>query len=421
MSAGANFRMKTIARDLSAEQVVHKMLALQKSAQFSEVRVLPMSNSKTRFMIGGYRWPSRQTRRRYGVGKTKNPSTSVLPLFGGPLDRWELPPDVHFSKGDVVSLTVPDNRVAVAATITGGPYTKAGSVFYKVRYTRPTDNKPIMRTVSERQIASITNPVDDENSFIPPAKRRYDKGDNVQFQTASYVLAGIVKDWTFDQFRGFYYDIEVGFGRTGSRRLESVHQDYVLAKLTAEEYATASRQNPSIKKVPTPNQVLFGQNGKTKVGWIHNETADRYHIAYREGAALRYVWRPKEKTKFVATGRYGRPTRNHCPSTANPGKQPYIQMTPALARAVKLSKRFHHFDPRTVSKFHVDWPKALTCIGAGVRIDYLCDKFDGKPRVYFHEFENLATVYVGDKPQADGTNLLIIKGKFRITQNGIEG
>lgn len=170
--------------------------------------------------------------------------------------------------------------------------------------------------------------------------------------------------------------------------------------------------NPTPSGAATPNQVLFGMRGKTVVGWINRESGDKYEISYKVGAGLKTVWRRKDKVKFQATGKRGR-IRNNCPKAANPD--------PALDQAVRLSKAFHGFDPRSIKKVNVEWPKALVLLGPCVRLDYYSDKFDGKGRIYFHEFEKPAAVYAAESVQPDGTSLLIVKGNFRIRPEGITG
>jgi len=172
-----------------------------------------------------------------------------------------------------------------------------------------------------------------------------------------------------------------------------------------------ARINPSQAGAVTPNQVIFGKGGKSLVGWINRETPTRYEISYKVGSGLAHVWRAKDKVKFMATGRRGR--SNPCPKKANPDA--------ALDQALKLSKEFHGFDPRKIHKVKIEWPKALVMLGPCVRLDYHSDKFDGKPRIYFHEFEKPAAVYAAESPQPDGTNLLIIHGHFRIKPEGITG
>lgn len=171
-------------------------------------------------------------------------------------------------------------------------------------------------------------------------------------------------------------------------------------------------QNPSAGAGVTPNQVLFGMRGKTVVGWINGESPTRYQITYKTGAQTRTVWRMKNRVKFMATGKYGK-VRNRCPKSANP-EQP-------LKRALRLSEEFHGAAPRKISRTFIDWPRALVQIGSAAQVDYISDKFDGKLRQYFHQFEKPALVLAGASPQRDGDNLLIIKGKFKITQKGIEG
>ena len=184
-----------------------------------------------------------------------------------------------------------------------------------------------------------------------------------------------------------------------------------VSKLAQNELSRRGR-NPSQAGKVSPNQVKFGMRGKTVVGWINRETPTRYEINYKAGAALRSVWRDKNKVKFQLSGRPGR-VRNVCPKAANPAE--------AVNKAMRLSKSFHGFDPRRIKGVDLDWPKALVCLGPCVRLDYYSDKHDGKPRIYFHEFEKPAAVYAAESPQPDGTNLLIIHGHFSIKPEGITG
>lgn len=93
----------------------------------------------------------------------------------------------------------------------------------------------------------------------------------------------------------------------------------------------------------------------------------------------------------------------------------------ARQRAVELSERFHGFKARKVHKVEIEWPDSLVCLGAAVRVDYISDKFDGEVRRYFHEFESPVVLYCDAEPQPDGSNLLVIIGKFTIEPDGITG
>lgn len=104
---------------------------------------------------------------------------------------------------------------------------------------------------------------------------------------------------------------------------------------------------------------------------------------------------------------------NPCHAKSNPAG--------SLRRALKLSEKFHGAPPRKIKNINIRWPKALVQIGSAAQVDYVSDKFDGKLRQYYHEFEKPALILTAEKPQADGENLLIIKGQFRITKNGIVG
>lgn len=177
-----------------------------------------------------------------------------------------------------------------------------------------------------------------------------------------------------------------------------------------------ARKNPAAGRI-TSNQVLFGSRGKTLVGWINRETPTRYEITYKDGATTRTLWRRKDKVKFQATGRAGKlpKTPNRCPKQANP------TTNGELIDAARLSEKFHGFKPRRISQANITWPRALVRIGACAQVDYVSDKFDGKLRQYYHEFEKACHVYAFPRPQADGSNALLIVGKFKIDKDGLIG
>lgn len=172
-------------------------------------------------------------------------------------------------------------------------------------------------------------------------------------------------------------------------------------------------KNPSPAHGATPNQVTFGSRGKVKVGWISRKTPTMYEVTYKDGASTKTVMRKKNKVTFTASKKRGTLKKNPCLKTANPAIE--------TRRAVELSKLFHGFDPRKIKAVNIKWPGSLTALGACVRIDYACDKWDGKDRIYFHDFVRPAVVYAAPSPQADGSNILIVHGKFKITKAGIEG
>lgn len=208
-------------------------------------------------------------------------------------------------------------------------------------------------------------------------------------------------------------------------------KDYIIKRLSQLEYdrlgigdnithgicldCAKKIKNPKIAGAATANQVLFGSRGKTLVGWINREAGQSYEITYKSGAQTKTVIRRKDKVKFMTTGKYGKPVRNVCPKTANP------KVSDAVRRAIELSKQFYGLAPRHLKTTRLTWPQALIMIGPCAQVDYVSDKFDGKKRRYYHRFEGPCTIYAADKPQSDGTNLLIIRGKFKIKKEGIIG
>jgi len=175
-----------------------------------------------------------------------------------------------------------------------------------------------------------------------------------------------------------------------------------------------ARINPTPEHGPTSNQVYFQFRNKRLVGWINREMQTRYEITYKVGDQTRTLFRPKNAVMFVKTGKRGKvnPT-GQCSKRKNPD--------PALEKALIRSEEFHGLPPRHVKHTDITFPKALVLIGDCAQIDYISDKFDGKLRRYFHEFDHDCQVFTGEKPQPDGSNLLIIKGRFKIKPEGIIG
>jgi hypothetical protein len=90
-------------------------------------------------------------------------------------------------------------------------------------------------------------------------------------------------------------------------------------------------------------------------------------------------------------------------------------------RAIDLSEKFHGLVPRRIRRTDVKWPLNLVLIGGCARLEYLSDKTDGKVRLYYHDFEGPAQVYAAPITQPGGRNMLVIIGKFKITEDGIIG
>lgn len=193
---------------------------------------------------------------------------------------------------------------------------------------------------------------------------------------------------------------------------------YEFPTRKARRALNIGRRNPSKAAGATANQVRFGQHGKTLVGWIHHATPTRYQIVYKDGAHLRFVWRYKNKVQFVKTGRRGRIKKNPCPKKANPSRTTNPREVQAAAR---LSRLFHQLAPRYYKNVYVPFPKALSSLGGCSRVNYISDKYDGKPKEYTHAFEGPCKLYAGVKNGQQIPGLLIIKGKFKITEDGIEG
>lgn len=93
----------------------------------------------------------------------------------------------------------------------------------------------------------------------------------------------------------------------------------------------------------------------------------------------------------------------------------------AVDRAVAVSEKFHGQRARFQTEFEIDWPDSLVALGVCARVDYIADKFgDGVVR-YWHEFEGVPMLYADPELQADGKQVMVIIGKYKIESAGITG
>ena len=93
----------------------------------------------------------------------------------------------------------------------------------------------------------------------------------------------------------------------------------------------------------------------------------------------------------------------------------------ALKAALEKSAEFHGRAPKAILRKKLQVPKAMIRIGVCAQVDYVSNKWDGKFRRYFHEFEGEPEIYATAKPSSNGENMLIIVGKFKIEADGIIG
>ncbi|MHC4645187.1 MAG: hypothetical protein ACYTBJ_06780 [Planctomycetota bacterium] len=445
--ANANFTFKTAAKNLSAEKAIHKFLALQKSGQYSEMRILPAGRSRTKFNIGGYKWPTRKARRKYKVGKTSNPSKSRHMEIANIIAQ-QIPVYVKMELGARDFMGV-DGRHYPGQVYEGGlKFTVTGKgvnrilimltgldlydiYFLKIKkFSFDTvssvegiyfDQLPeVLIRGAGLKMTGVTNPkppmVRINWNELPPLER-----------AASLIYAeGIGKI-------AYLYTPKnnIMLSRPDLKIINALHYkqmpDFVIDMFDREmmdwfeqmkphlSTAPGYYYNPNQDEGPTANQVYFAQYGKSKVGWINRETPTRYQITYKVNGRTRSVWRLKSQVKFLLPKkRRGNPTWP-CPTAKNPSGDR------ALAQAAKRSKDFYGFDPRRVRQVNLQFPKALALVGAAARIDYKSDKFDGKQRIYFHDFKCPVQIFMSEKKQPNGDEILILKGRFRITPRGIVG
>lgn len=116
-----------------------------------------------------------------------------------------------------------------------------------------------------------------------------------------------------------------------------------------------------------------------------------------------------------------RSTKRRRSSNPRPGRNSLRATSGNVVAAVRLSKLFHSLNPREIVELDVTWPKALVSLGLSTRLDYLSDKFDGEPRVYFHEFDRPPMLFTAAALQPNGDSILILIGKFKIEKAGIVG
>jgi hypothetical protein len=97
------------------------------------------------------------------------------------------------------------------------------------------------------------------------------------------------------------------------------------------------------------------------------------------------------------------------------------RISKALRAALAKSAEFTGRPPKRIRKISIKWPESLVAIGPCAQVDYISNKFDGKYRRYFHEFEGDAFIFAAPDPQKDGRNMLVIVGDFTIEADGIIG
>ncbi len=105
---------------------------------------------------------------------------------------------------------------------------------------------------------------------------------------------------------------------------------------------------------------------------------------------------------------------------ANPKRARRQSFDPVKA-AVSLSTKFHQLLPQSLKKINIACPDNLVELGRCVQVNYVTDKFDEKPREYWHRFEGPAKLLATSTKQPNGDTWLIIAGKFKVKKEGITG
>jgi hypothetical protein len=89
------------------------------------------------------------------------------------------------------------------------------------------------------------------------------------------------------------------------------------------------------------------------------------------------------------------------------------------ARAVKTYRMWHEFDPHRVTRMKGPdrlIPRTLVKLGEIRSIDYISDKYEGRPVTYTHQTDRPRPVLATDP---DGRNLHIVGGRIKITADGL--
>jgi hypothetical protein len=89
------------------------------------------------------------------------------------------------------------------------------------------------------------------------------------------------------------------------------------------------------------------------------------------------------------------------------------------AKALKKAREFYDNDdlmtiPKELKNYKA--PEAFVDLGGMIALEYDCDKFDGKPRIYRHESEKKRHLLIS----TDGSTLIVYP-PYKITKRGIEG
>ena len=137
-----NFTLRKIVAACPAHLTAHRLAALQRSGQYSELRLI--QRGKSAFDIVGYRWPDKGTRRKLNIGRArKNPETVFFTWEStAPIDRaWLVLMDSLYYPGTKLEISHktatahtlfkfgPDNVKRIAQLYKGQPDAKIVELF----------------------------------------------------------------------------------------------------------------------------------------------------------------------------------------------------------------------------------------------------------------------------------------------------
>lgn len=147
-------------------------------------------------------------------------------------------------------------------------------------------------------------------------------------------------------------------------------------------------------------------------GWYVGKAADLETLGVPHGGTAPNGKRRKAKRVGTTAGR-ARNAKGHF-TRGNP--RPFLG---ERARAERMFEKWHEFPANRIKRVKVPSrviPKHVVGLGKVVRIDYISNKWEGKPVTYTHDTERPYPELVTDP---DGKQLYLVGGKMRPTADGL--
>lgn len=133
----------------------------------------------------------------------------------------------------------------------------------------------------------------------------------------------------------------------------------------------------------------------------------RTHQVEPAHTATHWRWRTKSTARPS-------PTPRKRPTARRPKRNP--SHGARLRRAVKLYRDFHGEEPKYIDEYYIVVPSHALKIGMLEGVIYSA-RMDGKNERFLHEFSGKSRPILA--VSADGTQLLVLAGNYRMTDRGI--